>query len=455
MIPIVVQAAATTRDAIETIWDEFPPAASTPRPVNGTHLRKTALPECPEPQSLEATGIREERLRDLILNTLARAGSATPRELSESLRLSVRLIDALLGPMKLAGLVEVSGASSYSEQMFNYVLTPPGREQAAQAHERNGYVGPAPIAWDDYVALQTQQALSQLLIEPTAVQDALTDIVLPRNVVDSVGIAVNSAHSLLISGEPGNGKTTIVQAMRRMLHGSVLIPYAVEVAGQTIVLFDPDVHELLPDQDRGIDRRLALCYRPLVTVAGELTLDDLDLQWDPVNNCYGAPPPLKANGGVLVVDDFGRQRVSAHDLLNRWIGPLESRVDQLRLRTGLSIAAPFDALIAFSSNCELRDLGDEAFLRRIRYKIYVPNPTRDDYVSIFQRSCRDMAVAFDEECLRDFIQEFYVEQSREFRGCHPRDLLGIVKNYDEYHGQRPAMTQDALRFAGNVYFGDH
>jgi predicted ATPase with chaperone activity len=406
-----------------------------------------------EPRSVAETGLSDILLRELVLKLLLRGGAITPREMVDHLCLPARVIDELLAPLKADRLVQINGAAANDAQSFRYVLTSSGHEQALSAAERNGYVGPAPIPWADYLELQRRQTVRGVRVPQKVVKDALRALVMPSTLVDGIGVAINSSQSLLLSGAPGNGKTTITRAMREMLPGQIVVPYAVEIGSQTITVFDRNVHEYIPEEPHRCDRRLVRCKRPIVTLGGELTLEDLDLQWDESTRCYGAPPPLKANGGILVVDDFGRQRVRPHELLNRWITPLEAGIDRLHLRSGGSLEVPFDSIVVFSSNRGPEELGDEAFLRRIRYKLHVANPTREEYIEILHRACEQAGVRRNYEAESEFLRKYYDEADRPFRGCQPADILGIVTDWAAYRGDEPRIDSESLRFAGDAYFG--
>ncbi|MFA7248151.1 MAG: ATP-binding protein [Dehalococcoidia bacterium] len=405
-----------------------------------------------EPRTVDETGLAEDTLRGLVLKYILASGSATPREIADVLCLSPRVIDEVMAPLKHERLVQISGSASQGEQWFNYLLTASGRDQAVTAAERNGYVGPAPVSWAQYAALLERQSVHAMRVPRPAVARALSGLVLSSPLIDTIGVAVNSSHSILFSGAPGNGKTSITRAMRDMLEGRVLVPYAVEVGHQTITIFDPRVHEPLTEDLPAYDRRYVACRRPIVTLGGELVLEDLELQWDEANRCYNAPPPLKANGGILVVDDFGRQRVRPSELLNRWITPLEAGWDQLRMRTEGTIRVPFDVLVVFSSNRAPAELGDEAFLRRIRYKIHVPDPTREEFVELMHRASAAVGLVDDPDVTVAFMRREYEEAEREYRGCHPTDIIRILLDCAAYRGERARLSVEALAEAASIYF---
>jgi predicted ATPase with chaperone activity len=281
-------------------------------------------------------------------------------------------------------------------------------------------------------------------------------------VLDQVGPAIAAAHSMFVYGPPGNGKTVIAQAIRNLLDGEIAVPHALEVEGSIIRLFDPVNHEMIetPQQtgmlshgDR-FDARWVRCRRPMVMVGGELTLEALELSYSPTMRFYGAPVQAVANGGVLVIDDFGRQRCSARDLLNRWIVPLESRVDFLTLNTGQKFELPFMLLVVFATNIRPSDLVDEAFLRRIHYKVFAESPTIADFKLIFQHCCREREVSYDEAVVEHLLGNYYSSRNITPRGCHPRDLIDQALAQAAYLGEPRRLTNELLEAACASYFVD-
>ena len=277
---------------------------------------------------------------------------------------------------------------------------------------------------------------------------------------DLLGPAVNSGKSLFLYGAPGNGKTVIAQGIGRAFGSEMFVPFAVDVDGQTITMYDPVNHETLGGAGAGTsiiavaaqDRRWEKIRRPVIVVGGELTLEQLDLTFNPIAKFYEAPIQLKANGGVFVVDDFGRQRIPPRDLLNRWIVPLESRVDYLTLHTGRKFEIPFNVLIIFATNLKPESLADEAFLRRIPYKIRAKNPTFEEFSRIFDLNCRKRGLAFD-QAIVDYLQrKYYTPRKLQMRACHPRDLIEQVVDMCRYHGREPVISRDLLDAACASYF---
>ncbi|MBI4570766.1 MAG: hypothetical protein HY723_02365 [Chloroflexi bacterium] len=293
-------------------------------------------------------------------------------------------------------------------------------------------------------------------------------MVLGKKLLATLGPAVASGRSMLIYGASGNGKSTITMAVGRMLLGAVLVPHAVEVHGQIIRVFDPRLHQRVTaevDQERrsedgrlpvGVERRLdrrwEVCKRPIVSAGGELTLEDLELRFSPVSRFYVAPLQWKANGGILIIDDFGRQLVQPQELLNRWIVPMEQSVDHVSLQSGETLEIPFDTVLIFSSNIPPGKLGDEAFFRRIRHKVEIPNPTAEEFHEILLRACTDYKVAYTEEGAQHMMNAHYRNANRELKSCHPRDLVELVLDICTFYGEEPVLTPDRLDLAAANYF---
>jgi predicted ATPase with chaperone activity len=416
----------------------------------------------PEPQTLEETGLSFDLLLQLILKTLHFSGAVTGAELAGRLGLSHSAILPILEHLKLTHLVEISGGGLLGGPSFEYQITTSGRSRALLFLEQSHYVGAAPVPFSLYDVYMRRFARSMpKTATRTRVREAFSHLVLSDRVLDQLGPAINGAHSLFVYGPPGNGKTVIAQAIRNLLDGVMGVPKAIESDGQIVQVFDPVVHEPVPSppvegMDRGIaaDQRWVYCRRPLLTVGGELTMDQLELSFSPTARFYKAPVQLVSNGGVLVIDDFGRQKCSPVDLLNRWITPLESRVDYLPLETGQKIPIPFVLLIVFATNLRPTDLVDEAFLRRIHYKVFAENPTRQDFKQIFERCCLDRKVAYDEALVDHLLQSYFDPRGILPRGCHPRDLIDQAISLADYLGEPHRLTDDLLQAACASYFVD-
>jgi predicted ATPase with chaperone activity len=420
------------------------------------------------PRTIEDTGLSVGFLADLVLKVLYFEGYISGYEVAEAVRLPFKNItDRILEFLKRDRFIEVKGSSggAYAEAAYEYVITGRGIERAREIMDRSQYAGPAPVTLDSYKTAIRRQALKNLAVGPNQVRNALSHLVLSQRVLDQIGPAINSSRSIFLFGHPGNGKTTISEAVGFIvLQDEMYIPHAVEVSGQVIKVFDAVSHKAIPDEEfnkyglqgdtQRLDRRWIRIRRPVVVTGGELTLESLNLNWDDVKKYYEAPLQMKANGGMFLIDDFGRQKIRPRDLLNRWIVPLEKRFDYLTLQTGNVIQIPFDMLIIFATNLEPRDLVDEAFLRRIRHKIDIQDPTFDEYREIFKRVAHSRSIAYDEQILTYLLQDYYVKSSRQLRACHPRDILDHLADIARFQGISPQLTRELIDQACEGYFVD-
>lgn len=418
-----------------------------------------------EPQSIEDTGLTMGFLSDLILKTVYFAGEITGSDIAETVHLPFNgVVDKVLEFLKREELVGIIGSSGLGERGFRYTISEKGTGRARDALERTQYVGAAPVTLDEYREVVRHQAPNQYRIGPEDVKEALMHLVLPDSVTDRIGPGVNSGRSFFLYGPPGNGKTTIARAITDMMKGNVYVPYAVAIGNSVIKVYDSLNHEAVDEGsekksgngnglgERRLDSRWIKIKRPTVMVGGELTLETLDLIYDPISKTYEAPFQMKANGGVFLIDDFGRQQVRPRDLLNRWIVPLESSIDFLTLQTGMKIEIPFQLLIVFSTNLDPKDLVDEAFLRRIRHKLEVGNPTERQFFEIFRRMCKIRGVEFDKEMFIYLLREHYIKPKREMKSVHPRDILDQIIDISTYRGIRPALTKELIDKACEAYF---
>jgi hypothetical protein len=422
----------------------------------------SADPALPAPPgTIEQAGLHPDTLAQLLLKTLV-AGESSGTALADKLRLPYAVLDALVQHARVEKLVEVRGASGAGAAGYRYVLTDLGRDRAMQFFDINRYVGPAPVPLAQYNA----HVRACMAVRPYVDRDRLATgfdhLVVNQAMYDQIGPAVNSGKSLFLYGAPGNGKTVVAEGIGRALGGDMYVPYAVDVDGQIITMFDPVNHQPIAGASEATsviataahDRRWEHIRRPVVVVGGELTLEMLDLTFNPIAKFYEAPIQWKANGGVFVVDDFGRQRIPARDLLNRWIVPLESRVDYLTLHTGRKFEVPFNVLIVFATNLKPESLADEAFLRRIPYKILAKDPTLDEYCRIFELNCRNRGLAFDPVMVEYLNRTYYQPQRLPMRACHPRDLVEQVVDLCRYQGREPAISRELLDAACRSYFID-
>jgi predicted ATPase with chaperone activity len=432
--------------------------------VTTTHRPSTVVPHPRAPRTLVETGLSFDLVLQLITKTLHFSGEMTGARISQALGLAYSAIEPVLTHLKQNYLAEFFGGGLTGGPGFVYRLTDAGRQRAMLFLEQNQYVGIAPVDFADYDSYMQGFAYAMPKVATRErVREAFRSLVLSQRVLDQLGPAINGAHSLFVYGPPGNGKTVISQAIRNLLDGEIAIPQAVVFDGQIIKVFDPAIHERHPLRqkaedldfgDEAEDGRWTPCRRPLATVGGELELTDLELSYSQTSKFYQAPVQLVANGGVLVIDDFGRQKCSPVALLNRWITPLESRVDYLTLQTGQKLPVPFVVLVVFATNLRPTDLVDEAFLRRVHYKVAAESPTITDFKEIFRRCCVNREVDYDESLVDTLVREIYEPRNIAIRGSHPRDLIDHALALADYHSEPRQLTFELLRSACDSYFVD-
>jgi hypothetical protein len=494
---------------VETIEASLP--ASMPRP----------------PGSLEEAGLTAEFVAGLVIKALHHRGAATGFELADMLALPLQLLDDVIQELQERRFLQVQGTRGPTRGEYVFKLTGEGRKRAAEELELSRYVGPAPVAFDDFRHWIERQTIEGTRVSESELRQALDGIVLRDEMFQLLGPAVNSGRSMFLHGESGNGKTLLAQRLARVFGERYYVPYSVLVDGSVMIVYDP-THHGSPDADDGMaghtvlgtggretaamgapdeagtgnassvdamapqnapaadalgaaavhpsaggfaepggpsgdvrqqilrtvpahDPRYAYANRPVVVAGGELTLEQLDLQWDSSGRMYQAPPQLKAAGGVLLIDDLGRQRVKIDDLLNRWGVPLEHRQDHLTLRSGRKMVVPFDCFVIFSTNVQPHALADDSFLRRIHYKIEVSDPDRDEYERIFRGCCEEREIEFDRGALDFLYDEFYAKGIAP-RRCHPRDVLDHLEDLAEFRGEPVRLVPDLLERACRSYF---
>jgi predicted ATPase with chaperone activity len=419
--------------------------------------------EIPAPQTLAETGLPADEILHLLVKSLHFAGELSGLQLAERLGLGFSVIEPGVDMMKAQRICEIVGGTTLGAPSYRYRITQLGREHAHTFLERNMYAGVAPVPIDQYRRYMTRfKESTDRPATRTEVRQAFSHLVLSDRVLDQLGPAINAGHSLFVYGPPGNGKTVIAQGIRNVLPGDLWIPHALEVDGSLIQVYDPVNHERLPEPPPGDglestsrhDARWVRCRRPAVMVGGELMLEHLELAHSPNAGFYRAPVQLLANGGVLIIDDFGRQQCSPQSILNRWITPLESRVDYLSLQSGQKVAIPFMVLPVFATNIKPVELVDEAFLRRIHYKVAAENPTEHDFHQIWANCCRERSLAFDGAIVSDLLHRIYPAHNARLRGCQPRDLIEQALALALYRGEPRRLTPELLESACATYFVD-
>jgi hypothetical protein len=413
------------------------------------------------PTTLEQTGLTADQIEQLMIKTL-HSGEATGLTVADRLRLPFTIIEPLMERARAERLIEVRGASGSGTASYRFALTDLGRDRAQQYLAASHYCGPAPVPLSAYVEYMGNLAAMRGYLDRERLERGFAHLVVDGDMMQQLGPALNAGKGVFLYGPPGNGKTLLAEGMGRTLGGEMHVPHAIEVDGHIITIFDPTCHEAVDaETDRtsliatvSEDRRWVRIRRPVVVVGGELTLDMLDLAFNQLSGFYEAPIQLKANGGVFLVDDFGRQRMRPEDLLNRWIVPLESRVDYLTLHTGKKFQVPFDVLTMFATNLNPASLADEAFLRRIPYKIAVDDPTLDQFTRIFEMNCRARQLRFHRVMVAYLYRRHYRPLGRPLRACHPRDLLDQIVAICRYRGIEPVVTRELLDAACASYFVD-
>jgi hypothetical protein len=415
------------------------------------------------PQRVEDTGLDFSFLVELLTKILYVRGQLRLPDLATHARLSLGVLEVLLAFMRGERLCEMVRHGETDGTMA-YTLTDLGRARARDFLERCQYAGPTPVSLDAYVKQVGQQSIMDMGVTRELLQRAFEKIIVRRELLDQFGAAMNSGRPMLVYGPAGSGKTYLSERLVGLLSGSVAVPHAIEIGNEVIQVFDPVVHQPVAlddsrrsvlDRGRSHDGRWMLCRRPVVLTGAELTLPMVDLQFDQKARFYQAPPQIKANNGLFIVDDLGRQLVSPQDLMNRWIVPLDRHVDYFALHTGKKFQVPFDVIVVFSSNLQPSKLADEAFLRRLGYKIFVGPLPESDYREIFVRVCEDNGIPFDENGYRYVVKDLHARNDKPLLACLPRDILCQLRDFARFNDRPPTLSEELLEWAWHNYFASH
>jgi len=414
----------------------------------------------PAPKTFEEIGLPENFLAQLLLKHAFFRYAFSAREMSETLKIPEHLIELLIEYLRQQKYLDISPRDilhplpAHMATEIRYTLSEAGKQNAAQLLEFNSYAGPVPVSLEDYWDWVEAQTVQQLEITEARLREAFKDYVVTEPLFNEIRAGIASGRSIFLFGPSGNGKSALVRCIAETLEDSVYIPYALYVHGQIIRVYDEFIHEgVAPSREaQGHDGRWVLCRRPVVIAGGEMTEAALEPKYNPVSKYYEASHQILANNGLFVIDDFGRQKISPQQLLNRWMVPLESRQDFCNLHTGQQFAVPFDQLIIFCSNLNPNALADEAFWRRIRHKVFIGEINLEQYLEIFRRACTHYALDFDQNIIQEIVANYYVHGPRSFRACHPRDLVENLIDRARALGQVPRLTYQNLDVACRSYF---
>lgn len=445
-----------------TLIGDPPPSDEEAVPVSSSHYAPRV------PSRWEDLGLELSFLFDLVLRTIYARGQLAGGDLAREMGVPFPVMSPVFQAMRKQSLIDIVGQrGSTGDASFVYEIKPPKGSAALQeAMDKTTYIGAAPVPFTDYVEAVLAQTIRKLVVTRRSIRRAFEDLILTDEVLNEIGPAINSTQSIFFFGYPGNGKTSVAERITRLMGDSIYVPHTVEANGQLIKVFDPILHTPVSDQDQQgdvaessflkraatYDQRFVRIKRPTIVVGGELVMPMLDLKYNPVGKFYEAPLQMKANGGIFMIDDFGRQQVRAMDLLNRWIVPLEKKYDYLNTINGTKIEVPFDELLIFSTNLDPHQLADEAFLRRIKFKIEIRDPDEAQYRLIWELVCRSRRVEFDERGVDYLIGKWYRPTKRPFRMCQPRDILDQMMSIAKYNMERVNFSPDLIDAACNTYF---
>ncbi len=458
---------STTVDPINTPLNALAAALRAPAGADVNAIAQTESGITPPvPESIQELGIPPAIVEQLVLKYLYFRGELMGREIGSLLGVQFSLIDELLETLKRQHYVGVKKSLGMGNASGVFALTEAGRNLTREYLENNLYAGPAPVPLYQYTEVVRRQQLKENWLNPRLLEQAFRHLVVEEDVLAQIGPAVNSNKSFLIYGQPGNGKTALAESLFRVETAPIYMPYAIECQGNIVQLYDPVYHQKVEDQDMEFSAAIALdlpydgrwfkCRRPFIITGGELALDMLDLSYNKVSKIYDAPFQLKANNGIYLIDDFGRQKASPAEILNRWIVPMERHIDYLSFQAGGKMTVPFEAFLIFSTNLRPDQLGDEAFLRRIQYKMFLRNPRQPEFITIFERFATSKKLECGQGLVESFVERHYLQgNKKKFRRCHPRDIISHAIDIINFESLPMRLNDDVLDRAFNSCFTEN